>query len=262
MSISLSRIFSKRDVRATSRGRWQRLSTVVARLLSIAATLFLAPMIVQAQQRVLTGVLSGTVGLAVEAPRGDFATNVGKGFGVNASALVRIDPKAIINARADFSFVGYASSTRRIPLAGSGSLVKLDLRTSSSIISVVGGPQLLGTRGVFTPYVSALGGFSYFFTETSVEGSDNTNSPFASTNNSGDASLAYGGAVGAYVQVYKRPTREFRIEFGAKYLRHDNVQYLNDQRVEAAYQNNRDPVPLRGRADFVTYHVGFNAVLF
>lgn len=62
--------------------------------------------------------------------------------------------------------------------------------------------------------------------------------------------------------MYKRATREFRIEFGARYLRHDNVKYLNDQRVEEAYQNNRDPIPLRGRADFVTYHLGFNAVLF
>ena len=197
---SRSKIFH-RDVLVSSHGQSRGQSYRAANALScaflVAAAMLVTPLTVRAQQRVLTGVFSGSISGAVATPKGDFATNVGNGYGVNASALVRLDPKAIINARADFSYVGYASSTRRIPLAGSGNLVKLDLRTSSSIISVVGGPQLFGTRGAFTPYAAALGGFSYFFTETSVEGSNNTDSPFASTSNSGDGALTYGGAVGA-----------------------------------------------------------------
>lgn len=215
-----------------------------------------------AQQAPPRGVLSGRAALAVSDPQGDFGKNTGTGFGIDLSGLWRIDPQAIINARVDLAILSYASSTRRIDLSGTGGLVKLDLKTSSNIVTVVGGPQLLGPKGVFTPYVAALGGFSYFFTESSVEGSNNTQSSFASTNNSSDAALAYGGSAGAYLRVYQRNGRDIRLEFGGRYLRHDQAQYLNDERVEAAFQNNRDPIPLRGRADFVTYYFGVNAILF
>lgn len=216
----------------------------------------------QTSTRTPTGVLSGRIALAVSDPRGDFGKNTGTGYGLDLSALWRLEEQGILNLRFDGSFLSYASSTRRVPLVGTGNLIKLDLRTSSNIFTLVGGPQFLGPKGVFTPYVSTLGGFSYFGTTTSVDGSDNTNENFASTTNSSDFSLAYGASAGAYVRVYQSPLRDVRLEFGGRYLRHDNAKYLNDQRVEAGYQANRDPIPLRGRADFVTYYIGINAILW
>ncbi|MGV3708824.1 MAG: hypothetical protein ACO1Q7_08280 [Gemmatimonas sp.] len=216
----------------------------------------------QQQEHVPTGVLSGHLAFAVSDPRGDFGKNTGNGYGVDAGLLWRLEKQGILNLRLDGSFLSYASSTRRIPLAGSGNLIKLDLKTSSSIFSLVGGPQFLGPKGVFTPYVAPLGGFSYFSTRTSVEGSDNDNDDFASTTNASDAVLTYGGAAGAYVRVYKSEKSDIRLELGGRYLRHDNARYLNDQRVEEGYQNNRDPLPIRGRADFVTYYIGLNAILW
>lgn len=209
-----------------------------------------------------TGVFSGRLAFAVSEPKGDFGKNTGNGYGIDVSGLARLEKKGIVNARLDLSFLSYATSTRRIPLVGSGSLIKLDLETSSSIFTMVGGPQLLGPTGVFRPYVSVLGGFSYFSTTTSLEGSDDDEDEFASTTNSSDVSLAYGGSVGAYLRVYQSPARDVRLELGARYLRHDNAKYLNDQQVEDGFQNNRDPVPLRGRADFVTYYIGINAILW
>lgn len=233
---------------------------------AVAATVVFAvstaTLLAQNAPHIPTGVFSGRIAFAVSEPKGDFGKNTGNGYGVDVSGLVRLDKQSIINLRVDATFLQYASSTRRIPLAGSGSLVKLDLETSSNIFSMVAGPQLLGTTGKFRPYVSALGGFSYFSTRTSVEGSDDTDDDFASTTNSSDGSLAYGGSAGAYLQVYKNQTRDVRLELGARYLRHDNARYLNDKRVEEGFQNNRDPIPLRGRADFVTYYFGVNAVLW
>ena len=245
--------------------RGQRTPTRALRRAGVAlATLALTAAAAGAQssQHVPTGVFSGRLALAVSDPLGDFGKNTSTGFGVDVSGLLRLDKESIVNLRFDGAFLSYASSTRRIPLAGSGNLVRLDLKTSSSIFTLVGGPQFLGPRGAFTPYVSALGGFSYFGTTTSVQGSNNEEDDFASTTNSSDASLAYGGSAGAYVRVYKTPKQDVRLEFGARYLRHDNAKYLNDQRVEEGYQNNRDPIPLRGRADFVTYYIGVNAVLW
>lgn len=210
--------------------------------------------------RVLTGVFSGGVYGQGSDPRGDFGKNTGTGWGGGFTGVLRIDPSAILNLRGDAGFLTYANSRRRIPLAGTGGLVKLDLRTSSNIASFVLGPQLGGTRGPFTPYVAALGGFSVFWTESSVEGTSSDES-FASTTNSNDAALAYGGAAGLYIRV-ANGSRPVRIELGARLLRHDNVKYLNDERVRTGFENDRDPIPVQGRADFVTYHAGVNVILW
>jgi hypothetical protein len=194
-------------------------------------------------------------------PRGDFGKNTNTGWGFSAHGLVRLDDASIVNWRGDFSFLTYGNSRRRIPLAGTGGLIQLDLRTSNNIVSVVTGPQLLGPTGVFTPYAAALGGFSVFWTESTVEGSQNNNTPFASTTNNSDAVLAYGGQAGLLVRVYNGRT-PVRLDVGARLLRHDKVQYLTDERVREAFEQDRPPVPVRGRADFVTYYIGFNAIVY
>jgi hypothetical protein len=228
-----------------------------------ALTMLLSTSALSAQEsaRVLTGRLSGSVYGQGSDPRGDFGKNTGGGWGAGGSVVLRLDPSAIVNLRGDLSFLTYGNSSRRIPLAGTGGLVKLELRTSNNIGSFVLGPQLLGPTGPVMPYVSALGGFSVFWTESSVEGTNDDNQPFASTTNSSDAVLAYGGAAGLYIRVANK-ARPVRIELGARVLRHDNVSYLNDQRVREAFENERDPIPVRGRADFVTFFAGVNVVLW
>jgi hypothetical protein len=211
--------------------------------------------------RVSSGL--GSVGLhaQVTEPKGDFAANTNNGFGVGGYVMRALDRNKVFNVRADFSFVSYANSRRRIPLAGTGGLVQLDLRTSSNIVSVVAGPQLLGPTGVFTPYATALGGFSVFWTESNVEGSQNTNTPFASTTNSSDAVWAYGGAVGSYIRLTNGNT-PVRLDLGARFLRHDDARYLTSDRVRQAFEGNAVPVPVRGRADFITYYIGANIIAF
>lgn len=206
---------------------------------------------------------NGSLGihLQVTEPKGDFAANTNNGFGFGAYVLRALDRNKLLNLRGDLSFVSYANSRRRIPLAGTGGLIQLDLRTSSNIVSVVAGPQLLGPTGTFTPYATALGGFSVFWTESTVEGSQDTNTPFASTTNSSDAVWAYGGAVGSYVLLH-RGTNPVRLDVGARFLRHDDTRYLTADRVRQAYDNDAPVVPVRGRADFITYYLGVNVIAF
>ena len=172
-----------------------------------------------------------------------------------------VDRRKILNLRADVAFASYANTRRRIPFANTGGLVQLDLWTSSNIVSVVAGPQLLGPTGAVTPYATALGGFSVFWTESTVEGSQNVNTPFASTTNSADAVLAYGGSGGAYWRIVQG-RRPVRLDVAVRYLRHDDVRYLTDERVTAGFRTNTEPVPVRGRADMVTYSLGVTAHLF
>jgi hypothetical protein len=228
--------------------------------LAVAVTVTMAST-ANAQARVPTGLGNVFGNLQVTEPRGDFGKNTGNGFGLGAGLLLRIDPSAIINWRTEAGVVSYGRSTRRIPLAGTGGLVKLDLETSSNIFTLVTGPQLLGPTGVVMPYITALGGFSVFWTESSVEGSNNDDEPFASTTNSSDFTAAYGGAAGLYLRVYNG-VRPVRLELGARLLRHDNVSYLNNDRVREAFENEREPVRIKGRADFLTYYVGVSVVSF
>jgi hypothetical protein len=199
--------------------------------------------------------------LQVTIPQGEFGRNTGTGYGAGGGLLIRIDPNAIFNWRTEGGMLTYGQSTRRVPLPGTGGLIALDLRTSSNIFTLVTGPQLLGPTGTFTPYASALGGFSVFWTESSVSGSNNENQPFASSTNSSDAVWAYGGSAGLYITV-ARGVRPIRLDLGARVLRHDNVQYLNKDRVREAFENDQPAVPIRGRADFITYYAGVAIVAF
>ena len=208
-----------------------------------------------------TGRLVGGVALQVTNPRGAFGDNVGTGFGAGGHLIWRLEPSALLNLRTELGILTYGTTSRRIPMANTGGLIQLRLRTSNNIASVVAGPQLIGAVGRFTPYFAALGGFSVFWTESTVEGSQNVNTPFASTTNSADAVLAYGGSGGAYWRI-AQGSRPVRLDVNVRYLRHDDVRYLTDDRVTAAFRANAEPVPLRGRADMVTYSLGVTAHLF
>ena len=230
---------------------------------ALAAALLAGP--AGAQSSAASGAPSGRGSfgghLQVTEPRGEFGQNTGNGFGVGGYALWRLDPNAIVNLRGDLSFVTYGNTRRAIPLSGTGGLIQLNLRTTSSIASFVAGPQLLGPTGTFTPYATALGGFSVFWTSSSIEGSNNQQDPFATTTNASDVALAYGGAVGGYFRLTSG-AHPVRLDLGARFLRHDDVSYLNADRVRTAYQTDRPPVPIESRADFVTYYLGVNVIAF
>jgi hypothetical protein len=206
----------------------------------------------------LSGRFSGAVHGYVTEPLGDFSLNTGNGFGLGATALWKIDSAGIASLRADLGLVTYGWSNRRISFPNTGGLIQLNLNTTSSIFSFVAGPQIGGQAGPLSPYVSVLGGFSVFWTSSALEGSNESaegNDAFATTTNLSDVVWAYGGAGGVTYRVYNG-RRPVRLDFGARYLRHDDVRYLNEGRVRDAVDNDRPPIPLRGSADFVTYYFG------
>ena len=253
----ISRILKKHRNGAPSYSTNQRMSdfsTSTRRLIrsAVAAAALVFPVVAGAQQRQPTGLGNAFGNIQVTEPKGEFGRNTGNGYGLGAGLLFRIDSRSILNLRTELGVLSYGSSTRRIPLAGTGGLIQLDLETTSSIFTMVTGPQLLGPTGRIMPYVSLLGGFSVFWTESSVEGTSNEEDPFASTTNASDFALAYGGSAGLYVRVYNG-VRPVRVELGARLLRHDHASYLNADRVREAFETESKPVPIRGRADFMTY---------
>jgi hypothetical protein len=207
------------------------------------------------------GPVTAGIALNISQPRGVFAETTNLGVGLSGNALFRLDPNAIFNIRTELSFLNYGNVNQRVPLSPTlGNLIRVDLRTSNNIASFVVGPQLLGPTGAFTPYASALAGFSAFWTTSTVEGS-NEQTPFASTTNSSDFAWAYGGAAGAYLRLTDG-VRPVRLEVGVRYLRHDDVTYLTADEVRASSQEGRDARPIKSRVDFYTYLLGVQMIVF
>jgi hypothetical protein len=207
------------------------------------------------------GPVTAGIALNISQPRGAFAETTNLGVGLSGNALFRLDPNSIFNIRAELAFLNYGNVNQRVPLSPTlGNLIRVDLRTSNNIASFVVGPQLLGPTGVFTPYASALAGFSAFWTTSTVEGS-NEQTPFASTTNSSDFAWAYGGAAGAYLRITDG-ARPVRMEVGMRYLRHDDVTYLTADEVRASAREGRDAQPIKSRVDFYTYLIGVQMIVF
>jgi hypothetical protein len=207
------------------------------------------------------GPVTAGIALNVMQPRGAFDEATGIGIGLGANALFRLDPDAILNIRADVSFMNNGNVRRRVPLSSTvGNFIQVDLNTSNNVASFLVGPQLLGPTGRFTPYAAALGGFSAFWTTSSIEGSANQQ-PFANTTNSSDFAWTYGGVAGAYLRV-SGGDRPVRLDLGVRYLRHDDVTYLTPREVRAAYEENRPPRAIRSRADYYTWMLGVQAIVF
>ncbi len=228
----------------------------------VAAFLVGAPDALRAQEGDRPrGPVTAGAALNISQPRGAFDEDTGIGWGLSGNALFRLDENAIFNIRTELSFLNNGNTRRRVPLSPTtGNLIQVDLRTSSNIASFVVGPQLLGPTGAFTPYAAALGGFSAFWTTSSVEGSNQTE-PFASTTNSSDFAWTYGGAAGAYIRVQDGP-RPVRMELGVRYLRHDDVTYLTTNEVRNSFNEGRPFQPRRSRVDFYTYMIGVHAIVF
>src|SRR5688500_4273385 len=147
-------------------------------------------------------------------PVGDFLSYVDQGLGFDAFFRWNAAPQGIVSFRRDGGLQIYGNETFRVPLSGTiGGRVLVDLTTSNNIVWMGFGPQLTAPSGVIRPYANASVGFSYFFTESSVEGSNNDNDPFASTTNYSDATFRYGFG-GGFLIPFQTRTSEWAIDLG------------------------------------------------
>lgn len=229
--------------------------------LAFAGAVLAAPFSLLAAQSATRGPVTAGGAINIMQPRGVFDQTTGFGGGAGGNVLFRLDPNSIINVRADASFMINGNVRNRVPLSSTvGNFIQVDLNTSNNVASFLVGPQLLGPSGAFSPYVAGLAGFSAFWTTSSVEGSNDTE-PFASTTNSSDFAWAYGGTAGAYLRL-RGGERPMHLDLGVRYLRHDDVTYLTADEVRSAFEQRRDPRPLRSRADYLTYFIGVQATVF
>jgi hypothetical protein len=199
----------------------------------------------------------GGFDLMYAAPQGQFKNYVNGAFGIGGHLLHQLDDDGIIAVRADLGFLIYGNRTARQPLGGGAlGLINVDVTTSNNIVNGGLGLQLMAPGTTVRPYVNAGVGFSYFFTESSVEGSGTQYQPFASSQNFSDGgfSPSYGG--GLYIPLSVAGSR-VSLDIGAVMQRNEDVQYLTKNSITFTTTNAPPTITsVRSAADFVTFRLG------
>ena len=132
----------------------------------------------------------------------DFPNNIGFGYGLNGAYLLRLDHAGHVRLRADAGFVDYGNESFHAPLSTTvGGRVQVKVSTNNYIVPLSIGPQLAMPTGLIRPYVNGGIAAQIFFTESGVEGSDDSYD-FANTTNQYDWTSTWVAGGGVYVPIY------------------------------------------------------------
>lgn len=203
--------------------------------------------------------VAGGLSVAVSQPLGDFRRGGRVGFGVAGFASISADPAGIFGLRLEGGAQNYGTSSLRTTQPGFGFYTtQLRQSTSNDIFWLGLGPQLTIPLGPVRPYGFATVGGANFTTTTSLQyavygdpyGRDRQ---FQSTDLSNWAFARAAGG-GVRFRLGRAGRRAAFVDAGARWQRVNDVRYLTPGAVPADVDPNM--LAIRGRADFVTYHLG------
>jgi hypothetical protein len=201
----------------------------------------------------------GGASLVYGNPTGDFGKYVNQGFGVDGVGRWKADNRGIVSLGIEGGFLQYGSETIRVPLSSTVGRVSVDVTTSNNILFLGFGPQLTVPSGPVRPYLSGGVGFSYLFTESSVEGSDNNNSSFADTKNFDDFVFATTGGAGVYIPFGR--TREAGLDIGLRYHNGGRGRYLREGSIVDRPGSTPLINPITSQTQLYSIRIGFIAGL-
>jgi hypothetical protein len=189
--------------------------------------------------------------LALSQPKGEFANNVPNGYGFDLTGMFRLDPQGYFNLRADLGGVRYGHERDRIGFPVSGR-VAVDLNTDNQIGFGAFGVQLQIPDGWFRPYANAAVAATYFWTESSISGADNSES-FLQTTNLDDWSHAwvFGGGV---MIPFGRSIGALNL--GARYHYGASATYLKEGDITDNPDGSINLNPRNSKTDLVLWQLG------
>ena len=199
----------------------------------------------------------GTAGITavVTQPLGQFETYVGTGYGVGLDFAGNVTRSGILQVRVDLGFLQYGKETKHVCLSETvGCRVTVDVNTSNDIIVGGIGPQLIAPRGAVRPYATATAGFAYFFTHSSVTGS-NDSAPFADTQNFDDFVFAWTGGGGVLITL-RGGSRPIFLDVAARYHHNGQASYLREGSITDNPDGSITISPIRIETNFMAYQLG------
>jgi hypothetical protein len=189
--------------------------------------------------------------LTLSQPKGEFANNVPNGYGFDLTGMFRLDPQGYFNLRADLGGIRYGHERQRIGFPVSGR-VAVDLNTDNQIGFGAFGVQLQIPDGWFRPYANAAVAATYFWTESSISGADNSES-FLQTTNLDDWSHAwiFGGGV---MIPFGRSIGALNL--GARYHYGASATYLKEGDITDNPNGTINLNPRNSKTDLVLWQLG------
>jgi hypothetical protein len=208
-----------------------------------------------------SGPIRGFVGgeFLVSSPVGEFADNVGTGFGLAAHGRYAFDEIGLFSLRADLGFLNYGNETIRICVT-QPCRVTGDLTTSNNIVFGGIGPELGVGSGAVRAYTNVGAGFAYFGTTSSVEGANNQGDPFASSTNFDDVTFAWTGGGGLQFRISGGSTPVY-VDLGARYHGNGEAEYLRKGDIEDRPDGTVVLNPQRSETNFWTFRLGVSVGL-
>jgi len=192
-------------------------------------------------------------------PRGDFANNIGDGWGGNLAGLFRLDRRGYLQLRADGGLVQYGRETKRIPLNPITGRVSLKVSTSNMIGWVGFGGQLQIPDGPFRPYVNGSIAYTDFSTQSTLSGTNGDSDGLSSTNQH-DGSHAWISGAGLNIP-FGRSFTHGSLDIGARYYQGSWATYLKKGDIIDNPDGSISFTPRRSKTDMVVWHIGASLTL-
>lgn len=197
----------------------------------------------------------GDITFTVSQPLGAFNDFISEGYGVSGGVVWNLDRDRVFGIRLDGGFVQYDSEKKRACVSTTiGCRIEVDVNTANDIVFAGIGPQITVPAGPVRPYLNATGGFSYFYTHSSVSGRDRYDDQFDTTNHD-DAVFALTGGGGILIPLSMRRTPVL-LDLGATYHRNGEATYLRRGSITDNPDGTIVVTPIRSEANFITYRIG------
>jgi len=189
-------------------------------------------------------------------PKGEFASNVGHGYGFNLNGLYKLDYKGYLSIRADGGALQYGREHKDASFYGITGRISLDLVTTNNIAWGAIGPQIMIPDGPFRPYANAAIAYTDFST-TSTLSDPNGQYQSASNQNQHDGSHAW--IFGSGVQVPFGTSGAFNL--GGKYYYGGRATYLRRGDITDNPDGTITLHPRTSKTDMVLWQVGFSLAI-
>lgn len=193
-------------------------------------------------------------------PLGEFDDYIDWGGGIGGEFLYAFDRQGALGLRVNLGLMIYGHETKRVPLSPSLGRISVDVSTSNNIFAVGIGPQVMLPSGLVRPYLSGTAGLSYFFTQSSVEGSSDLE-PFARSTNFDDATFAWSAGGGLYIPLRRGRKNPLSLDIGAQYHANGEARYLREGSIREDGTGAIFFDPIRSQTNLVTYQLGITVGL-
>lgn len=204
--------------------------------------------------------IGGSFDIAV--PKGEFGDNVdNNGYGFSIEGLYRPIPLVPFKFGLELGYMRYGREERDAPLSTTIPELTVQVNTSNNIALGHLLFRLQEDFGILAPHLDGLLGFTYLYTETSVEDvSDSDNEEIFSSKNADDFALSYGFGGGLMIKVYDAgklsvDLMKVYIDLKVRYLYGGEAEYLKEGSI-----SRRDGVAsynaLTSETDLMLYQIG------